>query len=283
MHEHVKDLESALQQWHTRKWPRPSALLVSGSGLAVDLPGEVEVVTSLGEILPFPARAVIGHPHRVELIRTPHGVLLYQRGRLHSYQGYDANQTVFMVRLAALLGAGVLVMTNAAGGVLPEQSPGDLVVITDQINLTGLNPLRGVLPPEWGPQFPDMVHGHDPRLRHLAMDAARRLGIELSTGIYAGFAGPSFETPAEVEMARRLGADLVGMSTVLEVIAARHLDMRCLCFSLVSNLAAGVGGQKVDHEEVLETGRAAAPKVASLLAALIEQPELYAPPARSSD
>lgn len=277
MSDHLEDLRSALETWREREWPLPSVLVVSGSGLAVDLPGEIEVVASLGDILPFPARAVIGHPHRVELVSTRHGVMLYQRGRLHSYQGYDANQTVFMVRLAGLLGAGSLVMTNAAGGVADDHVPGDLALIHDQINLTGLNPLRGVLPEDWGPQFPDMVDAHDPRLRQLAIETASQLGIALRSGVYAGFSGPSFETPAEVEMARRLGADLVGMSTVLEVIAARHLGMRCLCFSLIANLAAGIGGQKVNHEEVLETGRAASQVVARLLAALLDQPDFYAP------
>lgn len=203
-------------------------------------------------------------------------MVLYQRGRLHSYQGYDANQTVFMVRLAGLLGAGTLVMTNAAGGLAQGHEPGDLAVISDQINLSGLNPLRGSLPPEWGPQFVDMVDAHDPQFRRLAVGAASGLGIQLDPGVYAGFSGPSFETPAEVEMARRLGADLVGMSTVLEVIAARHLSMRCLCFSLIANLAAGVGGHKVDHEDVLETGRAASKQVTRLLSTLLGEPALYA-------
>lgn len=276
MHLHVQELDTAITAWHEREWPRPSILVVSGSGLAVDLPGAVEVNTTLGEILPFPARAVAGHPHQVDLLSSKHGVVLYQRGRLHSYQGYDANQTVFMVRLAGLLGAGTLVMTNAAGGLAESQKPGDLAVITDQLNATGLNPLRGAPPPEWGPQFPDMVDAHDPHLRQQALHVAKVLGIELSTGVYAGLAGPSFETPAEVEMFRKLGADLVGMSTVLEVIAARHLGMRCLCFSLIANLAAGVGGQSVDHEEVLEVSRAASTQVAQLLSSLLEKEELYA-------
>jgi len=254
----------------------PSVLLVSGSGLTVELDGRVEGIAELAEIVPFPTRAVVGHPHQLELLETQHGIVLYQRGRLHSYQGYSANQTVFVVRLAALLGASTLIMTNAAGGLSDTQHTGQLAVISDQINLSGLNPLRGALPPEWGPQFPDMVHAHDPDLRALALALATELGIELSSGVYAGVAGPSFETPAEVEMLRRLGADLVGMSTVLEVIAARHLGMRCLCFSLIANLAAGLGDfAVVDHEEVLQSGRAAAEKIARLLSSLLGRPELY--------
>jgi purine-nucleoside phosphorylase len=283
MREHVRSLDTAIEAWHERAWPVPSVLIVSGSGLAVDLAGRVEETVTLSEILPFPVHPVIGHPHRVDILCTKHGIVLYQRGRLHSYQGYDANQTVFMVRLAALLGAGTLVMTNAAGGVSEQQKPGELTVISDHINLSGLNPLRGVLPAEWGPQFPDMVDAHDPQLRQLAVDAAGKLGIKLTSGVYAGLAGPSFETPAEVEMTRRLGADLVGMSTVLEVIAARHLGMRCLCFSLIANLAAGVGGQRVDHEEVLEIGRAAAQPVGRLLSELLDQADLYAPRRRQTE
>ena len=276
MSDHVQHLENAARDWRDRDWPKPSILLVSGSGLAVDLPGEIVETATLGDVLPFPARAVEGHPHRIDLLTTTLGTVLYQRGRLHSYQGYDAHQTVFMVRLAAMLGAGTLIMTNAAGGVHERQKAGDLLAIRDQINLTGLNPLRGALPRAWGPQFPDMVDAYHPGLRATAHAVAKRLELPLEEGVYAGFAGPSFETPAEVQMSRRIGADLVGMSTVLEVIAARHLDVRCLCFSLVANLAAGVGGQKVDHEEVLEASREASAKVGRLLAALLEEPEIYA-------
>ena len=274
MSDPVQEVNDAVAAWHQRGWPSPAVLVVSGSGLAVDLPGDLLLASTLAEVLPFPARAVVGHPHRLEILRTSLGVVLYQRGRLHSYQGYDAHQTVFMIRLAALLGVGTLVMTNAAGGVRDHQQPGDLAVINDQINLIGLNPLRGSLPPQWGPHFPDMVDAFDPALRQLASDTARDLDLPLQSGVYAGFAGPSFETPAEVEMARRLGADLVGMSTVLEVIAARPLGVRCLCFSLIANLAAGIG-RNVDHEEVLAASQAAAQPLAALLSVLLGRPELY--------
>jgi purine-nucleoside phosphorylase len=275
MLEHKRQLEASVRAWHDRGWPAPSVLLVSGSGLAVDLGFVVRARSELGDLLPFPAHAIVGHPHRIELLSTEYGTVLYQRGRLHSYQGYDANQTVFVVRLAGLLGAVTLVMTNAAGGLGEGQRPGRLAVISDQINLSGLNPLRGSLPPDWGPQFPDMVGAHDPQLRALALKLAADLDIGLGTGVYAGLAGPSFETAAEVEMLERLGVDLVGMSTVLEVIAARHLGMRSLCFSLVANLAAGVADQPIDHEEVLQASQGATGPIASLLTALLERPEVY--------
>ncbi len=254
-------------------------MVVSGSGLAVDLPGRQHGRRRLEELLPFDIHAVVGHPLEVELLETEGGeAIFYQRGRLHSYQGYDAGTTVFAVRLGALLGARALLMTNAAGGLHATQKPGDLLAISDHLNLTGLNPLRGEPPAEWGPRFPDLIDAYDPELRRLARRRAGELGFDLGAGVYAGLAGPNYETPAEVRMLRRLGADLVGMSTVLEVIAARHLGMRCLCLSLVSNLAAGVSDEKLVHDDVLEAGRRAAGAVTRLLAALLAEPALYAAP-----
>lgn len=276
MEGHVEQLEAAVSAWRERGWPAPDVLTVSGSGLAVDLPGTTEYRAPLAEVAPFGVRAVVGHPLEVVLLEpTPGRIVAYQRGRVHSYQGYDANETVFMVRLAALLGARALVMTNAAGGVQKTQSAGEIAIITDQINLTGKNPLRGELPPEWGPQFPDMVHAHDPKLSALAAEVATELGIPFCRGVYAGFSGPSYETKAEVDMARTIGADLVGMSTVLEVIAARHMGVRSLCFSLISNLAAGVTGEPLDHDEVLEASQAAADQMRRLLTELLGRDELY--------
>jgi len=162
--------------------------------------------------------------------------------------------------LAALLGAEVLIMTNAAGGLDPQCHPGQLTVVRDHINLSGRNPLRGEPPAGWGPRFPDMTNAYDPGLRGQLLDT-----IELGEGVYAGLAGPSYETPAEIRMLRTIGADLVGMSTVLEVIAARHMGMRCAVLSLITNLAAGVSDEPLDHEEVLEFGRAAANDVQRLL------------------
>ncbi len=269
------ELAQGVESWDRRGWPRPDVLLVSGSGLATDLPGATGHHARLDELVPYPVHSVVGHPHRVELLRIGERHVLYQRGRVHSYQGYDGAETVFMVRLAALLGATTLIMTNAAGGLGADARPGDLVTIHDHLNLTGLTPLRGEPPPKWGPRFPDMVGAYDAGLRELASSVAAELGIELGAGVYAGFAGPAFETPAEVQMARTLGADLVGMSTVLEVIAARHMGMRCLCFSLVANLAASAGAAPLDHKEVLEAGREAAVRVGRLLDRLLERPELY--------
>ena len=268
-------LKTAVERWDALGWPRPEVAVVSGSGLGIDLGERVHGPVALEYFLPFSVHPVEGHPHELEvLLPRPDRPVLYQRGRLHSYQGYSAHETVFPVRLAALLGAKTLVMTNATGGLKPELSPGDLVLIRDQINLTGLNPLRGQLPPEWGPRFPDMGEVYDRRLAALAAAVAVDLGIELRDGIYAGVAGPSYETPAEVRMLAALGGDVTGMSTVLKMIAARHMGMRCLCISLVSNAAAGVGAAPVAHEDVLAAGRLAAAQVHRLLAALLANPEL---------
>jgi purine-nucleoside phosphorylase len=267
--------KSAVERFDMLGWPRPEVAVVSGSGLAVDLGERTHGPLQLEFLLPFPTHPVEGHPHLVEMFHPlPDRPVLYFRGRLHSYQGYSAHDTVFPVRLAALLGAKVLVMTNATGGLQPHHRPGDLVLIRDHINLTGLNPLRGQLPPEWGPRFPDMGAAYDPRLRGLAKRIASELGISLTEGIYVGVAGPSYETPAEVRMLRMLGGDVTGMSTVLEIIAAHHMGMRCFCLSMVSNPGAGLSDERVDHADVLAAAQESAAKLQTLLGALLRDPDL---------
>jgi purine-nucleoside phosphorylase len=271
----IEQHKSAVERFDLLGWPRPEVALVSGSGLAVDLGERTHGPIQLDFLLPFESHAIQGHPHVVEMFEPlPGRPVLYFKGRLHSYQGYSAHETVFPVRLAALLGARALVMTMATGGLQPHHRPGDLVLIKDHINLTGLNPLRGQLPPEWGPRFPDMGAAYDPRLRELTRKIAGELGIPLSEGIYAGLAGPSYETPAEVRMLRLLGGDVTGMSTVLEILAAHPMGMRCLCVSMVSNPAAGLSEVPVTHEEVLAAGQAAAGNLRALLGAVLKAPEL---------
>ncbi len=271
----TQPLKEAVERWDGLGWVRPTVALVSGSGLGVDLGERAHGPIGLDYFLPFPVHPVAGHAHEVEvLLPRPDRPVLYMRGRLHSYQGYSAHDTVFPVRWAALLGVKLLILTNATGGVNPSLAPGDLVLLKDQINLTGLNPLRGDLPPEWGPRFPDMSSAYDPAAAALVRTLAAELGIPLKEGVYAGLAGPSYETPAEVRMLAALGGDVTGMSTVLEVIAARHMGVRCLGLSLVSNAAAGVGSGPIDHAEVLATGRKAAETLAKLLAALLAHPGL---------
>ena len=269
------DLEWAVGRWQQLGWPKPAVILVSGSGLAVDLGAESSHEAPLSDWLPFPTHSIEGHPLHTQILEPQPGLpVLYQKGRLHSYQGYDAHQTVFMIRLAALLGARYLIMSNAAGGLNPNYRPGDLVLIRDHINLIGLNPLRGQIPPAWGPQFPDMSRAYDDELRSAARHAATDSGLELAEGVYAAVAGPSYETPAEVRMLQVLGADLVGMSTALEIIAARHMGLRCLGVSLVANMAPGVSAGATDHAEVLEAAAAAAEQLRAVLIKLFGSPAL---------
>lgn len=268
-------LQDAVAEWDGRGWPRPKVMVVSGSGLTTDLGRSIAGPTPWAEVLPFRVWGIEGHPLDIELLEPSAGrVVLYSRGRLHAYQGYTPAQVVFTVRLAALLGAEMLVLTNSSGGLHPHHRSGDLVVIRDHLNLSGMNPLAGVFPAAWGPQFPDLATAYDPALRALILEIAEELGIAVSVGVYAGLAGPSYETPAEVEMLRTLGGDVVGMSTVLEVIAARHMGLRCACLSLISNPAAGVTDEILDHADVLARGREAAGKIARLLARLLAHPGL---------
>jgi purine-nucleoside phosphorylase len=224
----------------------------------------------LADLLPFGIEAVTGHPLSVELLGGDTAwPVLYQRGRIHAYQGHSAGETVFMVRLAALLGADTVIQTNAAGSLRADVSPGSLVLVSDHLNLIGLNPLRGELPQAWGPRFPDLTAAYSAELRGEAHQIAAGRGFELGEGVYAAVAGPSYETPAEIRMLRAMGADLVGMSTVLEVIAARQMELENLVISVVSNHAAGIAGRPLDHQEVLAAARAASARLGGLLGDLL--------------
>lgn len=269
-------LEAAAKRWRKRGLPEPSVWLVSGSGLSGDLGlGQAIAELALDEVVPVPVRAVVGHPHKVTVFAdSANGAVIYQHGRLHLYQGYSAPEVAFSVRLAALLGARTLLMSNAAGSLRREWAPGTLVSIADHLNLTGRSPLIGQVPEAWGPQFPDMTSAYDPALRQLAHRHAEAQGLDLASGVYAGLLGPSYETPAEVRMVAGLGADLVGMSTVTEVLAAHHMGMRCLCFSMVSNLAAGMSESPLDHQEVLDAAAEATAHFAGLLRELLADPAL---------
>jgi purine-nucleoside phosphorylase len=274
----AESLKTAVDSWDALGWPRPQAALVAGSGLGVGLGEPERGPIDLSYFLPFAAHPVAGHAHQVELLRPlPERRVMYLRGRLHAYQGYTPHQTVFPVRLAAQLGARVLILTNASGGLRPGRRPGELALVRDHLNLTGLNPLRGELPPEWGPRFPDLSAAYDKRLAELASRLAAEQGRELGDAVYAGLLGPSYETPAEVKMLSAMGADLAGMSTVLEVIAARHMGVACLALSLIANPAAGLAPTPLTHEEVLAAATEGAAKLSGLLRALLESPELLAP------
>jgi purine-nucleoside phosphorylase len=244
----------------------PAVAIVLGSGLgqfAERLTDAVRIPYT--EIPHFPAPTVIGHSGELVAGALAGRAVLVQSGRFHMYEGHPAALTALPVRVFARLGIGTVVLTNAAGGIRRGFGSGTVMLIADQINLSFRNALFGpALPGEI--RFPDMSDPYDPALRTLAREVARRRKIPLAEGVYVGLLGPSYETPAEVRMLERLGADAVGMSTVLEVIAARGAGLRCLGFSAITNPAAGVTLSKLDHLEVMEV----AYRIAGELAALIE-------------
>ena len=247
---------------------RPVIGLVLGSGMG-GLADRFEDAIRIAyqEIPEFPSASVAGHPGRL-VVGTLGGVpVAAMQGRVHAYEGWSAEDVTFGVRLLALTGVRALLVTNAAGAVNPGFAQGALVRITDHLNLTGLNPLTGPNDERIGPRFPDMTEPYDPKLGALLDVTAARLGIPLGAGVYAGVAGPSYETPAEIRMLRTLGADLVGMSTVLEVIAARHAGLRVVALSLVTNLAAGLASKPLSHAEVVAIGESALDRIARLATA----------------
>jgi purine-nucleoside phosphorylase len=247
---------------------RPVVGVVLGSGLGAmsdSLEGAVSIPYE--EIPEFPAASVAGHAGRLVVGTLGSVPVAVMQGRVHAYEGWSAEDLTFGVRLLAATGVRALLLTNAAGAVNPALAPGDLVRITDHLNLTGLNPLTGPNDDRIGPRFPDMSQAYDPQLGALLEASAGRLGIALGAGVYAGLAGPSYETPAEIRMLRTLGADLVGMSTVLEVIAARHAGVRVAAVSLVTNLAAGLAARPLSHADVLAAGERARDRVTRLATA----------------
>jgi purine-nucleoside phosphorylase len=234
---------------------KPAIGLVLGSGLGAFAKslGEPTAIP-FGEIPHFPTSTAIGHRGELVVGRSGSVPVAVMAGRVHLYEGYSPAQVVFPIRVLARLGVKTLILTNAAGSVNVNYKPGELVVLEDHINLTGLSPLTGPNVDELGPRFPDMTDVYEPALREIAEKACWKAGVPVRKGVYLGLTGPAYETPAEIKMARALGADVVGMSTVLETIAARHMGVRCLGISCVTNMAAGVLKQKIDHKEVLEVG-----------------------------
>ncbi len=248
----------------------PAAGIILGSGLA-GLAERLErpAVIPYEEIPGFPISKVPGHPARLVVgeLATDQGMLpvVAMQGRAHGYEGWSAEDVAFGARVLCGLGVKLLLVTNAAGGVNPTFVPGDLVRITDHVNLSGLNPLVGDNDDRLGKRFPDMTEAYDARLGALLEEVAAELGIALRAGVYACMLGPSYETPAEVRMLRALGADVVGMSTVPEVIAARHMGIPVAGISVVTNLAAGLARKPLSHDEVSET----AARVEARLTALV--------------
>lgn len=250
----------------------PRIGLVLGSGMSEALGGLAEAQRlSWGEIPHFPCSTVAGHAGEWLLGRLEQKTVLVSRGRVHYYEGYAMTQVAFPIRLMKLLGVEILVLTNAAGGINCSYRVGDFVLIRDHINTLPDNPLRGENIAELGVRFPNLLDAYSPQLRSLAKGAARELGIDLQEGVYIATPGPMYETPAEIEAYRRWGADLVGMSTVPEVIAARHCGLEVSAISLVTNMAAGIGSAALTHSEVLEITKQRERDLAGLLQAIVRR------------
>jgi purine-nucleoside phosphorylase len=262
-------LSTARAHLHDRLPAQPELALVLGSGLGGVADALVDAVRIPYEEIPgFPRVTVSGHTGALvcgSLGGVPVAAL---QGRFHAYEGWSQEEVVLPVRLLSSLGASRLLVTNAAGGIRPGLVPGDLMLISDHLNLMGRSPLAGPVA-EGEERFPDMSDPYDAAYRRVAERVALARGIPLQQGVYAALLGPSYETPSEIRMLARLGADAVGMSTVPEVIVARARGMRVLGISCITNLAAGLGGEKLDHAEVMEVGARVRDRMAELILALV--------------
>lgn len=249
---------------------RPSIALVLGSGLG-GFGNELAAATRIpyGNIPGFPRSTAIGHAGRLVIGKIGDVAVVAMQGRVHLYEGYPAREAAFPMRVFGRMGVRAAILTNAAGGINREYNQGALVVIRDHINLQGTNPLTGPNDDRFGPRFPDMTEAYAKDYRTIAVAEAQRLAIEIHEGVYAAVAGPSYETPAEIRYLRTIGADLVGMSTAPEVIAARHMGIRVLGISCVTNMAAGILDQPLSHSEVLETAERVKGQFTTLLRSVI--------------
>ena len=249
---------------------QPLLGLILGSGLGAYADSfQDRTVIPFDGIPHFPSSTVEGHPGNL-IVGNAEGVpAVALQGRVHLYEGYPIAEVAFPARVLGCLGIRRLLVTSAAGGINLDFRPGDLMLITDHINLMGVNPLVGSNLEKLGPRFPDMSEAYDSGLRRIALAAAREMGIELRQGIYAGLCGPSFETPAEIRMLRAIGADAVGMSTVPEVLVAGHMGIPVLGISCITNMAAGILPQKLTHQEVIDTTGRVKQRFASLLQKVI--------------
>jgi len=246
--------------------PSPIVGVVLGSGLggfADTLQGLVKI--PYGDLPHMPTSGVAGHAGNLCFGRSADVPVVCMQGRVHLYEGHPVDRVVQGVRVMARLGVRCVLLTNAAGGVAPTWSPGDLMVITDHINMTANSPLIGLDDEAFGPRFPDMSEAYDRGLREALHGVARQAGVPLREGVYAAVLGPQYETPAEIRMLRAIGADAVGMSTVSEVIALRHMGVRVGGLSCITNLAAGVGARPLDHAEVEATARSSETALLKLL------------------
>jgi purine-nucleoside phosphorylase len=249
---------------------RPRIGLVLGSGLG----GFADSLTDaaripFAEIPAFPRSTAIGHAGQMVIGKAGAVPVAVMQGRVHLYEGYSAQQVAFPTRVFGRMGIRAVILTNAAGGINLNYQQGALVLIRDHINLQGTNPLAGPNDDRFGVRFPDMTHAYSKQYRAIAREEAAKLGMTLHEGVYAALLGPSYETPAEISYLRIIGADLVGMSTAFEVIAARHMGIKVLAISCVTNMAAGILDQPLSHQEVMETGERVKTSFEALLRAVL--------------
>jgi purine-nucleoside phosphorylase len=266
--------ETAAQSILQRTSLRPRIGLVLGSGLG----GFADSLTDAAripfhEIPAFPRSTAIGHAGQMVIGNAGTTPVAVMQGRVHLYEGYSPHQVAFPMRVFGRMGIRSVILTNAAGGINLNYQQGALVLIRDHINLQGTNPLAGPNDDRFGVRFPDMTHAYAKDYRALAKEEAAKLGMNLHEGVYAALLGPSYETPAEINYLRIIGADLVGMSTAFEVIAARHLGIKVLAISCVTNMAAGILDQPLSHKEVMETGERVRSSFEALLRAVLPRIE----------
>jgi purine-nucleoside phosphorylase len=264
--------EHAARTIRARTTLKPRIALVLGSGLG-GFADEFEdaVVIPYREIPGFVSSTAQGHAGSLVVGKVDDIPVAAMQGRVHSYEGYSLEEVTFPIRTFKLLGIDTVILTNAAGGVDVQLKQGALMVISDHLNLMGMNPLRGPNDERFGPRFPDMSEVYSRELQELVTDEARALGVTVRRGIYAALAGPSYETPAEIHMMRAFGADAVGMSTVPEAIVARHMSMNVVGISCITNMAAGISEQTINHQEVMETGQMVRESFTQLLRRIISK------------
>ena len=270
MPDHFALADSAAQLILQRTPLRPKIGLVLGSGLGAFADSLTDATrVPYSDIPSFPQSTAIGHAGRLVIGKAGDIPVAAMQGRVHLYEGYSAQQVAFPIRVFGRMGIKAVVLTNAAGGINLSYSQGALVLLSDHINLQGANPLVGPNDERFGVRFPDMTRTYSRAYRQIAREEAAKLNVILHEGVYAALLGPSYETPAEIEYLRRIGADLVGMSTVAEVIAARHMGLNILAISCVTNMAAGILDQPLSHSEVMETGERVKSTFEALLRAVL--------------
>lgn len=264
--------EKAARMIRARANAEVSVAIVLGSGLGAFAEALADATAiPYNEIPGFARSTVEGHAGQLVIGKAGDVTVAAMQGRLHFYEGYSLEEVTFPIRVLKLLGVRALILTNAAGALNVQFAPGSLMVISDHINLLGANPLTGPNDDRFGPRFPDLTLVYAAELQNMVIEEARAMGMEMRRGIYAALSGPSYETPAEIHMVRTLGADAVGMSTVPEAIVARHMDMRVIGISCITNLAAGVSNRPIDHSQVMAIGERVRGQFTELLRRVVKR------------